>query len=97
LLRVYSYSLNIAGGPVAHFLHEYFTYTSGRQIIGGKAKNVYCQYLQGDGELYVSQKGFHLPINPAELPINARNIKGRPLWSRVLSASSTAPEEERPL
>jgi len=28
---------------------------------------------------------------------NARNIKGRPLWSRVLSASSTAPEEERPL
>ena len=26
-----------------------------------------------------------------------RNIKGRPWWSRVLSASSTAPEEERPL
>src|SRR5260370_36738004 len=25
-----------------------------------------------------------------------RNIKGRPWWSRVLSASSTAPEEERP-
>src|SRR5258708_10636268 len=26
-----------------------------------------------------------------------RNIKVRPWWSRVLSASSTAPEEERPL